>query len=210
MEPYIPASVFSNATTASRMLESRGCTIVFLNDLAVNLYGLVIPIAEVRVLLPEHCADEALGTLLESFGIHEDYLKAGERLSEKGLVAVSTRTRPLLVAETAKTSLDNQILGSPVKYLDAPYEFNIPVLEHLIVKLLAMGLYPYSAYGASLLFSWLDHLNPNVWAEAVEGSGLPREALKDMLRSVSTHIGNFQPAGIDGLRDKLKALLDMI
>jgi hypothetical protein len=210
LEPYIPLTIFNNLTLISRRLTGDRCMVVFLNDVATSLYGLVNPLTEIRVLASLACLDNALYTLLESFNIQEEYPKARKQLVGNGIVAVSTRTMPLLVIEAEKNNLDHEIVGSPVKYVDEAFEFYIPQLEYLIVKLLSLRLYPYITYGITLLFSWVDVINMDLLTKALEISGVSRKELAREIDSTLRHVEAFPVIKEENIRGKLKALLQSV
>ncbi|ACL10652.1 hypothetical protein DKAM_0326 [Desulfurococcus amylolyticus 1221n] len=207
MEPYIPLTIFNNLTLISRRLAGDRCIVVFLNDVATSLYGLVNPLTEIRVLASSSCLDDALYMLLESFNIQEEYSKAREQLVGNRIVAVSTRTMPLLVIEAEKNNLDHEIVESPVKYMDEAFEFYIPQLEYLIVKLLSLRLYPYITYGITLLFSWADVIDMDLLSKALEISGVSKKELSREIDSTLRHVEAFSVIKEENIRGKLETLL---
>jgi len=210
LSSFIVASVLDSATRASRAHSDQGCNIVFLNDISTNLYGLISPLTEIRVLIPKDCIDFSTHTLLESFGISENYARVRSQLAEMGIAATSTRTRPLLVIEVVATRLDQDIVKSPVKYVDEHYEFHIPRLEHLIAKLLALELYPYTLYAASLLFSWIDLVDTELLLDSIEASGKRREKVATEIKKYISHLRKLPVVNAQGIEDKLKSLLKLI
>jgi len=210
LSSFIVASVLDSVTRASRAHSDQGCNVVFLNDISTNLYGLISPLTEIRALIPKDCIDFSTHTLLESFGISENYARVRSQLAERGIAAVSTRTRPLLVIEVATTRLDQDIVKSPVKYVDEHYEFHIPRLEHLIAKLLALELYPYTLYAASLLFTWIDLVNTELLLDSIEASGKRGEKAAAEIKKYISHLRKLPMINAQGIEDKLKSLLKLI
>lgn len=162
----------------------KTCRHAILNDVSVAIYGLVKPIEEVRVLVDSACSTELLYTLLRAFNVEEHYADALEKLKEQGIVAVSTRFYPLIVVELSRTSLDRLILDSVVDVKIDDVQFRMPRLEHLVVKLISIGLYPYTAYAYTLIVAWIKQINIDEIFSVLDMAGIDPEQLARKLESM--------------------------
>lgn len=200
--------VFSALNTITKRLNS--CEYTVLNDIATTLYGLIRPIEEVRYLISENNVENMLHTILEAHSVQEYYDEALRKLRDQGLIAISTVFYPLVVIEVASGRLDKDVLSSTQLVDLKEYRVCIPRLEHLIAKLLSMKLYPYTLYGYTLLFTWLNtkHLDLKLLADLLKNTNVNVESVVRELESIFEHLSLFKPQELDkSLLEYLKALL---
>lgn len=188
----------------------KSCEYTVLNDIATVLYGLVRPVEEVRYLISENNVENTLQAILEAHGVQEHYDEALRKLRDQGLIAVSTVFYPLVVIEVAIRRLDKEVLSNTQLVDLGEYRLCIPRLEHLIVKLLSMNLYPYTLYGYTLLFAWLNtrKLDLKLLAGLLKNTIVNVESVVRELVSLFEHLSLFKPQELDkSLLEYLKTLL---
>jgi len=200
--------VFSALNTITKRLNN--CEYTVLNDIATVLYGLIKPVEEVRYLISENNVENILSTILEAHGVHEHYEEALKKLREQGLIAISTVFYPLVVIEIASGRLDKDVLSNTQLVDLGEYKVCIPRLEYLITKLLSMKLYPYTLYGYTLLFTWLNtrQLDLKLLAGLLKNANMDVKNVIRELESIFDHLSLFKPQELDkNSFEYLKALL---
>ncbi|MEM4527597.1 MAG: hypothetical protein QXS23_00155 [Desulfurococcaceae archaeon] len=199
--------VFSSISRAVHELRRSGCKISLLNDIAVIVYGVVKPLEEVRIMVSADCVENALDNIMKSFNVFQHRFIAEKRLREHGVVAVSTIFYPLLVIELARSYIDEEVLANTEIFEISGYEIPIPRIEHLIAKMLSLGMFPYNVYAYTLLFSWIDNLDHSVLAKLIKSTGINIENFVRNLEDMVNHLDSFQPIRKPQGIDRFKALL---
>ncbi|MEM3345867.1 MAG: hypothetical protein QXR36_00355 [Desulfurococcaceae archaeon] len=162
----------------------KSCKYAVLNDVSVVLYGLVKPIEEVRIVSKRDCAEELLYTLLKAFNVEENYAEAVKNLRDHGVVAVSTIFYPLVVVETARSSIDELLVENTIDVELDNYFLRIPKLQHLIAKLIHIGVYPYTEYAYALLVQWLKRIDTDELISLFVKSEIDLEKVVSKLRTI--------------------------
>lgn len=189
--------VFTALTNITREHSCSEYTV--LNDVATALYGLVKPLEEVRYLVSSDRAESLVHTILKAHGVSEHHAEVREKLREQGLVAVSTVFYPLLVVETARGPLERELISRSQLVSIGEYKLCAPRLEHLIVKLISMKLYPYSLYGYTLFFTWLSsgRINVELLVDLLRTSGVSVEDVARSVEEMHDHLVLFKPHEFD-------------
>jgi len=181
-------------------IRKAGGNAVVLNDIATIMYGLIKPVAEIRILADGVDDDSLADIICYSLGMtmyREDILRNLKTINRAVLNPIFI---PITIVEKPRKPLDKEILNG---YLEFTYEnitIYLPRIEYLIAKLIDIGGYPYIVDATTLLLGYIDIIDIDRIATYTDLSGL-----KFLLENAVDVIEVFPE-----LEDKIRKIRDLI
>ncbi len=200
--------VLRRITRISDELGIRGARVIVLNDLVINLWGLIKPISENRLLVRHDDTWEVADIVSTLLGLPAYKADIYKSLEQAGIAIVNPITIPLIIIELPRTTLDMEVIDKAASFKTRYGKINVPRLEELIVKMLSIGKYPYTMYAYTLLIGYADILNTNRFKQLCEKSNINTERIRKVL-SYYTKLASIFPelrSNIEEIRVLIKKL----
>ncbi|GEM_PF-1903739 len=152
---YASHIIFRINNLTEEIRRSGGQTVI-LNDIATIMYGLIKPVAEIRILVDGVDYEKLADIICYSLGMNmfkEDILRNLKTINRAVLNPVFI---PITIIEKPRKPLDKVILRDHVEFTYEGITLHLPRIEYLVAKLADIGGYPYIVDAASLLLGYAD------------------------------------------------------